>query len=49
MPVMVEKAEEGVKAIPGALFLNLLSPVAGTANGVPVVVEYNISPLPAGK
>lgn len=47
--VMVAKAEEGVKAIPGAFFLNLLCPVAGTANEVPVVVEYNMSPLPAGK
>ena len=45
--VMVSKAEEGVKAIPGAFFLNLLCPVAGTVNGVPIVVEYNTSPLPA--
>lgn len=47
--VMVAKAEEGVKAIPGAFFLNLLCPVAGTANGVPVVVEYNMSALPTGR
>ena len=47
--VMVAKAEEGVKAIPGAFFLNLLCPVAGTANGVPVVVKYNMSALPAGR
>ena len=47
--VMVAKAEEGVKAIPGAFFLNLLCPVTGTANGVPVVVEYNMSALPAGR
>ncbi|MGN0756639.1 RHS repeat-associated core domain-containing protein [Treponema sp.] len=47
--VMVAKAEEGVKAIPGVFFLNLLCPVAGTANEVPVVVEYNMSPLPAGR
>ena len=47
--VMVAKSEEGVKAIPGAFFLNLLCPVAGTVNGVPVVVEYNMSPLSAGR
>ena len=46
---MVAKAEEGVKAIPGVFFLNLLCHVAGTANNVPVVVEYNMSPLPVEK
>lgn len=47
--VMMAKAEKGVKAIPGDFFLNLLCPVAGTTNDIPVVVEYNMSPLPAGK
>lgn len=46
--VLVAKSEEGVKAIPGAFFLNLLCPVAGTTNGIPVVVDYNMS-FPAGR
>jgi len=43
--VLFSKAEDGEKAIPGIFFLNLLNPVTGTANDVPVVVEYNPTPI----
>ena len=45
---MVVKAQDGVKATPGAFFLDLLCPIAGVSNGVPIVIEYNMAPLPVG-